>query len=298
MLPMSVYMAHYISNEPFAALLTAALLVAVFWLLCDDKPDLARAGFWIGLLFGLALLAKVTVVLLLPALVVVLVRTARRSAGWSGVVAPLLRFGVASAGVAAWYFVRNWIALGSPYVGGWDPSRGGAWNQDPGYRIPEDLLSFGGALSRPIYAAFSSFWDGLYSTFWLDGYLGSSAWEMGAPPWHYDAVVGSALLALPLTLAGVLGALRSLRIPQNPSQEIQLFSTAAVAVYLAALFALFLSLPIYSTLKSSYTLGLAPCYGILIAAGYDLLPRQLSVRALATGYLTAWLALVFRAYFA
>ncbi len=247
-LPMTVYMAQYVSNEPFAALLTAALLVAVFRLLADAAPDLARWSFRLGLLFGLALLAKVTVALLLPALVVVLVRAARRrGAGSRAAIAPLLRFALAGGGVTGWYFVRNWIALGSPYVGGWDPSRGAAWTQDPGYRIPEDLLSFGAALSRPIYAVFSGLWDGLYSTFWLDGFLGSIVWEIGAPPWHYDAMVACALLALPLTAAGVVGALRSLRVPRSAGQEILLFASAAVAVYLAAIFALFLVLPIYST---------------------------------------------------
>jgi 4-amino-4-deoxy-L-arabinose transferase-like glycosyltransferase len=296
-LPMTVYMSHYVSNEPFAALLTAALLVAVFQLLRAEAPDLARWGFRLGLLFGLALLAKVTVALLLPALVVVLLRASRRrGAGPRAALGPLLRFAVASGGVSGWYFVRNWIVLGTPYLGGWDPGRGRAWNQDPGYRIPEDLLSFGAALSRPIYAIFSGYWDGLYSTFWLDGFLGSSAWEMVAPPWHYDAVVACALLALPLTAAGSVGALRSLRIPRNAGQEILLFSSAAVAVYLAAIFALFLSLPVYSTVKSTYTLGLAPCYGVLIAAGFERLPRHAAVRALVAGYLCAWLALVFRAY--
>jgi 4-amino-4-deoxy-L-arabinose transferase-like glycosyltransferase len=297
-LPMSVYMSHYVSNEPFAALLTAALLVAVFHLLRDETLDLARWGFRLGLLFGVALLAKVTVVLLLPALFVVLLRAARRrGAGPRAALDPLLRFALASGSVSGWYFVRNWITLGSPYVGGWDPSRGSAWNQDPGYRIPEDLLSFGGALSRPIYATFSGYWDGLYSTFWLDGFLGSCAWEMVAPAWHYDAVVACALLALPLTAAGVVGALRSLRIPRNAGQEILLFSSAAVAVYLAAIFALFMSLPVFSTVKSTYTLGLAPCYGVLIAAGFERLPRHAAVRAVVAGYLAAWLAFVFRAYF-
>jgi hypothetical protein len=219
-------------------------------------------------------------------------------AGSRDSVAALMRFALASGGVAGWYFVRNWIELGSPYVGGWDPGRGGAWIQDPGYRVPEDLLSFGAALSRPIYAVFSGLWDGLYSTFWLDGFLGSSIWEVAAPPWHFDAVVACALLALPLTLAGGVGALRSLRIPRNAGQEILLFASAAVALYLAAIFALFLSLPVFSTVKSTYTLGLAPCYGVLIAAGFERLPRHAAVRALVAGYLAAWLALVFRAYFA
>ena len=113
-------------------------------------------------------------------------------------------------------------------------------------------------LSRPIYAVFSGLWDALYSTFWLDGFLGSSAWSIAAPPWHYRYVVACSLLALPLYAAGVVGALRSLRVPRDTTQAALLFASAAVAIYLAAIFVLFIRLPIFSTVKSSYTMGLAP----------------------------------------
>jgi hypothetical protein len=49
--------------------------------------------------------------------------------------------------------------------------------------------------------------------------------------------------------------------------------------------------------KSTYALGLAPCYGVLFAWGFDLLPRSRAMRAVVAGYLAAWLAFVFRAYF-
>ncbi|HEX5064492.1 MAG TPA: hypothetical protein VFY49_00115 [Myxococcota bacterium] len=297
-LPMTVYMSHYVSNEPLAALLTAAVVVAAFRLLAEPTSAGSRTGFGLGLLFGLAVLAKVTSLLLLPLLVAVLVRAAQRSSGsLRAAGAPLLRFGMAAAGVAGWYFVRNWIALGSFYLGGWDPSRGNGWNQDPGYRIPQDLLSFGASLSQPIYAVFSGLWDGLYATFWLDGFLGSSTFAAAAPPWRYGYAVACALLALPLTVAGIAGALRACRIPRNPTEETLLFSAAAVLVYVAAIAALFVSLPVYSTVKSTYALGLAPCYGLLFAWGIDLLPRSRAARALVAGYLVAWLAFVFRAYF-
>ena len=297
-LPMTVYMSHYVSNEPLAALLTAAVIVSTFRLLAAPPPAGARTGLALGLLFGLSVLAKVTSLLLLPLLVAVLVRVAKRRTGSVRAAgAPLLRFAAAAGGVAGWYFARNWIAQGSFYLGGWDPSRGRAWNQDPGYRIPEDLLSFGGALDHPIYAVFSGLWDGLYSTFWLDGFLGSSTIAVAAPPWRYPYAVACALLALPLTAAAIAGALRAWRVPRDPKQEIALFSSAAVLVYVVAIAALFLRLPVYSTVKSTYTLGLAPCYGVLFAWGFDLLPRRRALRAAVAGYLTAWLAFVFRAYF-
>jgi hypothetical protein len=298
LLPTTVYMSQYVSNEPLAGVLTAALVVAAFRLLAGGETDLDRWGFGLGLLFGLAILAKVTVALLLPLLVAALLRAAHRcGGGLRGAIRPVLRFALASAGVAGWYFARNWIALGHPYLGGWDTARGIAWIQDPGYRVPADLLSFGASLHRPVYAALSGLWDGIYSTFWLDGCLGGAVFPPAAPPWHYDHAVACALLALPLTAAGVVGMVRSLRFPRHATEEVLLFATAAVGIYLAAIFAMFLRLPIYSTVKSTYTMGLAPCYGALFAWGFDLLPKHAAVRALLVGYLAAWLAFVFRAYF-
>jgi len=297
-LPVTIYMSHYVSNEPLAALLTAALVVSSFRLIGAAHPRLDRWGSALGVLFGLALLAKVTVAILLPLLVAVLFRAAQsQSLPLRSAAGPLVRFGLASAGIAGWYFARNWIALGSPYVGGWDPSRGGAWIQDPGFRIPKDLLSFGAALHYPIYAVFTGVWDALYSSFWLDGFISSSAWAVAAPPWHFDHMVACALLALPLSAAGIAGALRALRAPRNPMEECLLFAALGVAMYVAAIVALYIRLPVFSTVKSSYTLGLAPCYGVLFAYGLDLLPRRPTVRALLAGYLVAWLAFVFRAYF-
>ena len=297
-LPVTVYMSHYVSNEPLAALLTAALVVACLRTLADPDPELGRRSLVLGALFGLAVLAKVTAVLLLPLVVAVLARAARRRGLALGALAgPLARLAAVSGAIAGWYFVRNWLVLGTPYVSGWDPSRGGAWIQDPGYRTPSDLLHFGAVLDRPIYDAFTGLWDALYASFWLDGLLGSSNLALAAPPWHYGYAVACALLALPLTVAMLAGCVRSLRRPRTRAQEALLFASAAVALYVGAIFAVYLRLPIFSTVKSSYTLGLAPCYGLLFAWGADLLPRRPAVRALLGGYVTAWLAFVFRAYF-
>jgi hypothetical protein len=296
-LPMTVYMSHYVGNEPFAAVLTAALVAGTFLLLADGDVDVERWGFRLGVLFGLGLLAKVTVALLLPLVVAALAWAAvRRGGGWRSAFAPSLRFGIASGCIAGWYFVRNWLELGRPYVGGWDASRGMAWIQDPGYRVPADLLGFGASVSRPIYSVFSGLWDGIYSTFWLDGNLGSRTEAFAAPLWSYDHLVACALLALPLTAAGLAGWVRALRVPRDGTQRALLFAAAAVAAYLAAILLMFLTIPAYSVVKSSYAMGLAPCCGALIAWGFDLLPKRAAVRAIASGYLAVWLAFVFRAY--
>ena len=59
---------------------------------------------------------------------------------------------------------------------------------------------------------------------------------------------------------------------------------------------LFASLPVYSTTKSSYTLGLIPCYGLLIAWGFDALPERRWVRVTVWSYLCGWLGFVLLAF--
>lgn len=295
-LPMSVYSTHFVSNEPFAALLTAALVVSCVSILggTSERP-LPRTAQWLGLLFGLAILSKVTVILLAPLLIGVLVWAAVLRAGSArAAVEPVVRFGLVTGVVSGWYFLRNWLALGKPWVGGWDPERGWTWWQYPGYRVPADFLSFGEALVSPLYSAFASLWDGIYTTVWLDGVASWMVTRRGVPPWSYDHVLAASILALPLTLALGVGVVRSVRAWRT--RPALLFCSLSLGIYLAALTVLFLLLPVYSTAKGTYTLGLAPCYGILIAWGLDALPGDRITRAGVAGYLVAWLAFVFRAY--
>jgi hypothetical protein len=80
--------------------------------------------------------------------------------------------GLAAAAVAGWYYVRNWIAFGSPFAlgtPGRSVVRAAAWWQEPGYRLVAQLVAFGSGLVRPFDAASHGFWDNYYSTLWADG---------------------------------------------------------------------------------------------------------------------------------
>ena len=79
----------------------------------------------------------------------------------------------AELAVAGWFYVRTWMELGQPVVGNWNaPGEGRVWWQQPGFHTPAYLTGFGQALVHPYLSGFHSFWDGLYSTLWGDGYLG------------------------------------------------------------------------------------------------------------------------------
>lgn len=302
LLPMSLYMAFVVGNEPLSGLLTALVVLVCLHLLCDGLPAPGdRRSLLLGGLFGLALLTKVTVLLLLPAVGLALLWSSGPGlAGLrhSGRAAAL--FGAALLVVAGWYFARNWLELGVPYVGGWDPSLVPAGGRDlgwqfPGYRVPADVLRFGRALHLPVYAASAGFWDGLYSTLWLDGYLSGAALASAAPPWNHALQSALSLLSLPLAAAGLWGALRAL-FGRRADDSAGLFAVVALSSFLAAMLYLHLRVPTFSNAKASYTLGLVPCYALLVARGSQGVLRGPRSRALGAGYLAAWAGAAWAAF--
>ena len=70
LLPMHLYISQAVGNEPLAALFASCALAVAFRML-QNRNDAGRRRDWVllGLLVGLGLLTKVTVLLLLPPLV-------------------------------------------------------------------------------------------------------------------------------------------------------------------------------------------------------------------------------------
>lgn len=288
-LPMSLYLCQYVGNEPLAALLSAGAFVYGVKVLGGQALALRQAAT-LGGLVGLAVLAKVTALLLVPIFGAYFWMRSKeppakrlRLLGW-GVGAGVL--------VCGWYFARNQLVLGRPFFGGWDPAREIAWWQDPGYRTLGSFVSFGESLVHPVYAALAGFWDALYSSFWLDGTLSSMITYQGRPPWEYGCLAAGALLALPVMALLLVGAARAVLAPAK-RPEVAL-AAASVGVYLAALLALYAMVPIYSTVKATYTLGLVPAYALLGAEGLSLLKGR--TRAAVWGLLACWAAASLRAY--
>jgi len=301
LLPMRIYMCQTIGNEPLAGCLTSLVILMAIALITNGTRrtgGLFVAG--LGVAWGLAILAKVTAVILAPLLLIAIAvrsRTLGDSAlRFVGKAAGLLG---ASCAVAGWFFVRNWIHYGKPLVlHTGDSVARFAWSQDPGYRTWSQLTTFGESLVHPVYSGAVGFWDSLYSTLWLDGFLSGMAVFEVRPPWNDDFMLAGAWLGLipsALLLLG-LGALLRERLPG--SRAALLFASGCLAIYLAAILDLWVRLPVYSAAKASYALGLAPCYGLLIAAGAEALLRRRLTRSLTAGSVACWAVAAFVAYFA
>ncbi len=296
--PMHLYMNQYVGNEPLAAALTSlAVLMLCEFMLKPRCALSARRQLALGAVLGAAILAKVSAVLLAPAALVGLLLLARQqkfSARETWLAAA--RISAMVVLVCGWFFARNLLELGAPIVNGWSDSRSIDWWQDPGYRTLPDFLRFGFSLINPVFASAFGLWDSLYSSFWFDGYLGSIADYSLRPPWNYSFALPAVWLALlPTMLIGVGIA----RAGAGTGDRLELplrFCLFAVVTYLLAIAYLYATLPIYSTAKATYAMGLLPCFAMLAAAGYTSLSRLLWLRPLLAGLMLAWAMFSFLGY--
>ena len=207
---------------------------------------------------------------------------------------------VGAVGASAWYYVRNWIRVGTPFVPGWAPGRGAglSWWQEPGYRTTDQLLRFGQVLIRPFLAGYDSFWDGLYSTFWADGLLSGKINALGVPPWNYGAMRITIWLSLVVSLLIVAGVLRALVQRNSEGQDALGVMALTLVTTLGALLFIFVRVPIYSTVKATYLVALTPGFGILAAGGVASLERWPRLRPALFSVLLLWSASVLTSYFA
>jgi hypothetical protein len=302
LLPMQIYISLVIGNEPLAGCLTAFVILLCFRLLAEPARQWrTRDYILLGLIWGLAILSKVTPLLLAPLVAAAVIWRSRLETQQERWRAGLSRIGSVFGAcfmTSGWFFLRNWLELGKPLIlGAGDAANDHDWWQDPSYRTWQQLASFGTALVRPVYSGAWSLWDSLYSTLWLDGLVSGSIAAPGRVPWNLRWMEAGAWLALvPMGLL-IAGALSPWQKELRGSRAALLLAAAALAVYLAAMVDVYLRLPIYSTAKATYTLGLVPCYGVLVAAGAAPLMRFRLPRALIFSALTCWAVAAYAAYF-
>jgi hypothetical protein len=314
LLPVNLYMAQVVSNEPMAAA-TAGLVV---WATLDllTRPAGVRSGRRLALLgaaLGVAWLTKVSgLVWVVPvggalAAAVVRLRAAdapshrhpapadAEDAGGTPVRRPSLAADVArlavvpgvALAVSGWYFVRNLAQVGRPFF---RESSVVAlrWWQDPGYRVPSNLIEFGHVFARPVYNGLGSVWDSLYGSLWANGI------PSGRPPWNYGLMAAGLWLGLiptGLVLGGVGAA-----VGRRGAAGLRL-AAVSVGLFIAAVVNVYLTLPIYSDGKASYLLGTAPCLAVLAAGGFDRLRPRRWPRAIVAGGVFSWAVVAYLTYF-
>lgn len=300
--PMNLFMSQYIGNEQLAAAFSAlAILLTIKVLKQPDLFSKVKYQLLLGLALGLGLLTKVSVVLLvIPTLGFLAYHFYRVNPDIKNLSRYLARTVTVIILVSGWYYLRNWILLGKPFIGGWDPEGGVAWWQDPGYRIFEQFTTFGASLVYPIYAASTGFWDAFYSMFWVDATLGGNISYAARPLWNYSFMLSLPLLSLLPSLAIVLGIIVIIKKGNTTNNRLFLYSVACFCIYFFAILYLYLLVPIYGSGKPVYAMGLIPVFAILCAKGFGVLTNiknLIVVRAIFTGLFVWWASFSYISFF-
>lgn len=297
LLPVHTYACQYFGNEPLAGCLISLLVLFCIALVSQHQKN-RRNGYFIcmGLTWGLALLAKASAFVLAPVLVLVLIfhaKLARKPL--LSMLKPLVIMSGTAFLIAGWYYVRNYVALGSPFAGIYDRLQMAYWWQEPGYRTWSQILSFGRSLIYPVYSGVAGFWDTLYSTLWLDGFNSGAIDFM---PWNKNFMIAGALLALLPSMFMLSGITFSWINRKIVYRHAVIFSFVTIALFVVALFDVYMVRTAYSVTKASYTLGLLPCYSILIAAGAEPFLRNRITRSFVLAFFACWAFAAYAAYFA
>lgn len=301
LLPMGFCISQGVGNEPLHGALGALTLLCAVRVAQREGPLAKRDPLLLGSVFGLALLAKVTAVLLAAPLCFALwMRIRREPRAWPREAGAAATACLATLCVAGWYYARNWLALGAPFVAGWLP-RQTTWWQEPGYRMAEQLTAFGTALVLPFLSVVHGFWDGFYATLWADGNVGSITDFPNIPPWNYAPMLASvwvAILPSALIATGIVRALAGSDAGRGgASRDAIQIGVVALAAQIAALLVVFAQVPIYSQVKATYALALTPIFGLLAASGVEGVSRSQLARVATIAGLGGWSALVICSYF-
>lgn len=260
-LPVMVYLSQYISNEGFAAACVSGCIYLCLRMLRREQNSRKEYAL-LGFCLGLAMLAKSTALLALPAVFGALIWRAlrmaigtpeRRNELVTAIAGSTLSLAVCVA-VCGWHYGRTWKHFGSPFIGVWDPRLGYSYWQDEGYRTAAYYLRFGASLVKPWFSGLSSFADGIYSTLWGDGALGGTSTFTYQPPWNYPLMAAGYWLALLPTAAAVIGTILVLKsFAKDPRPEWVLMISLGILAVLA-LVQMSLVVPQRCVIKSFYIL--------------------------------------------
>ncbi len=258
-LPVHVYMSAMLNEEMLAASLSSAALYAGALAIREPgagPPSGGRAAL-IGAIAGLAVLTKLSGVLVLAALLACF--------GWIGLrrgpLRPWIKSALLLAGAAVLvgggFYLRNLLAYGYLYPYGLEVHEL-MFGMPPGERGPLDYLRFPLATFRDPQllnpALLHSVWGGTYATAWFDGHRMFLSRELPEVRAH-----GSALLVLGLlpTAAFLAGIGRGVRRLWRGEDRVDSALLALVALCLAGYVLFTWRNPWFATVKASYLLPLS-----------------------------------------
>jgi hypothetical protein len=298
-LPMNLFASQFVGNEPLMGLIGGYCIVFMSQKIMKGKPLTRENALGLGLFLGLAILAKVSAVLLFVPILLFINTGGKFESRMNGIrvgahLKPAAILATVVALVAGWYFVYLYLVSGSVIWSGWDGSAHRQWWQDPGFRTIGHYTRFGSVFVQPAFAGIHSVWDGLYATLFSDGMMSGMADPGARPPWNHSWMqIATWLSVLPVWLVALSG-LRSLA---KNTPRVLGFCTACLLTFLAAIVYMSLIVPTYSSAKSTYALSCIPAMALLMAAGADLIGSNAFIRKGIVSILIVWGVLSYGAVF-
>ena len=261
-LPVVLYLTPAIGNEFFS---TVLISVGFFLYTRFTKKPTNTRMIALGIVLGLALLAKATALVLVAAIVadVLLQKLLKNS---TLTLKHLIAIVCITIGISGWFYARNVFVFGNPFQSSIDFPQFHIV-QEPGYRDLNFFIDLSGFWNMDLFRAhWYSLIPGTYFSFFYDGH------NAIIPVQAYSlAGILLVLASLPfVTLIG-LGLARSLK--NLRMQEARIFSIYLVLL-LTAYIAYNVKLPFYSTVKGAFVASLALPLGYFLVSSLRRLPTK------------------------
>jgi 4-amino-4-deoxy-L-arabinose transferase-like glycosyltransferase len=281
LIPMNIYISHYVSNESLCAFLIGVLILVTIVIL--SRGGSTKLFCILGVVAGLALLTKLTVLVVLPVVALILlyklISEKKRSlvtvAGYFGLTIAI------AVGLAGWFYFRNWINFGKIFIGNWDHAAVRIhWWQDPGFHTYKYFCRFGEVFSVPYFSGFYSFFDSIYASFWGDSMLGGQSEYGHGPPWNYEYISAVYILSLPATMAIIIGAVRAAMAAIFRADKIWLLILGTLFVAIWGIACMSLRNPYYGQSKAFYGLFIVMPVALTFAFGFGGLDEWLKKKGL------------------
>jgi hypothetical protein len=282
LIPMNIYISSYLSNETLSAFLIS-LAIFITILILNSNYHSPKLYCVLGLVIGLAILTKITALTVLPVVFLVLLYKL-----FSEEKCSITRLGkglglmfLVIIVVAGWFYARNWMHFGKIFVTGWDYSLVSPWWQDPGFHTYKYFCQFGKVFTVPYFAGTYSLFDSLYSTFWGDAFFGGRSAYMSRPPWNYEYVSAVYILAIPATLAILIGMVCAIGHMIRAADKVWLLMLGSLFAVAHSIVYLNLRFSYYCHAKAFYSLGVILPIGLVFAFGLGYLDNWLKDKKLS-----------------
>lgn len=300
-LPMNLFSSQFVGNEPLMGLLGGLCIVVMAERIMKRTRLTHKDAVIIGLILGLAILAKVSAILLfVPILLFINVNGKVNIQTWSILtkqcLMPASIIFVTTSLVGGWYFIYCYMVSGSAIWSNWGDA-GYQWWQDAGFRTIAYYTHFGSVFEHPLFASIHSVWDGLYATLFADGQMSGIAVPKAKPPWNYPWMQVTTWVSVLPAILIIAGTVSMFNSSDRSTQRVLQFCAVCLLTFLLAILYLSLIIPSYSSIKSTYALSCVPVMALLMAAGADLLALNSFVRRWIISGIILWSVFSYGAVF-